>query len=77
MTKRDLESLVTLVLAELNLKGHVINTVDLDDPPGTACSVVSLPSGIRHVLIDLSLDKDDGRVTEDIKHQLTAPTWKP
>jgi hypothetical protein len=71
MTKQKLETLIVRTLAELQLRGHIVNTVDIDDELGILCSVVSLQSGTRHVFMDLFQNQDDGSVVDEIKHQLT------
>ena len=70
MTKQKLETLIVRTLAELRLKGHVVNTVDIDDTAGILCSVVSLPSGTKHVFMDLHSKQDERIVMSEIKRQL-------
>ena len=70
MTKQKLENLILRTLAELRLRGHVINTVDIDDNAGILCSVVSLPSGTKHVFMDLHQRKDEHVLVSEIKRQL-------
>jgi hypothetical protein len=70
MTKQKLENLIVRTLAELRLRGHVINTVDIDDNAGILCSVVSLPSGTKHVFMDLHLRQDERIMMSEIKRQL-------
>ena len=63
MTKQKLENLILRTLSELRLRGHVINTVDIDDNAGILCSVVSLPSGTKHVFMIRLIHCSLARVT--------------
>jgi hypothetical protein len=70
MTKQKLENLILRTMSELRLRGHVINTVDIDDNARILCSVVALPSGTKHVFMDLHERQDERVMVSEIKRQL-------
>jgi len=73
MTRQRLAELIRLTLAELQLGGYILATLDVGEHAGVVCFIVSVsPSrAAHHVYLDL-YEHDEERALAEIKRQLAT-----
>jgi hypothetical protein len=73
MTRQRLAELIRRTLAELQLGGYILATLDVGEHAGVVCYIVTVsPSrAAHHIYLDL-YEYDENRAVEEIKRQLAA-----